>query len=1336
MTVNAHRDRRASLRSRASALAIVAALAAGPANAAGPYFIDSPSCRISVFGDFVDADGNGRSLHVTQNGDVKSDNGSTLDFTYASFSGSILNQGLVAFGAAYPSSCSGSGSFISPFDSALSLAFSDVAAGIVNDTTGVIVSEALGVTIVSSLIGPTGGEAGDQVFKNLGSIDAVGVAVGMQSSSIIGTFFNGGTIRSSGADALSIAGAYDNGGEQGGQSLLPTISGSLINEGTIQSSTANAVMLDGVFVQNKVLNAATGQMQGGAGGAGLLIRGTSTINQGVENRGLIAGGVGIAFSGSGTYTGGVTNSGTIEGGQRGVEIAIENYYGGFFNTGSGIVKGVKGAGFYVGTRTGSVARFEGGFLNAQNARISGAAGAVQVAALALNSDFENAGTLAIDPSSGSGSGAGNLAVFRFDTNYYSGDFINTGLIDGRARAGTNGAVLVANTIEGDVTSTGQIFAGSGANTLGLAIAAGKIIGDITTGGTIAGDTALLVTGQLPGSGGEGHQRADIEGDFANSGNLTGGTTGALFEFTNWIGDFTNNANGRITGGVTGARLTGGTMTGSVVNNGLISGGGVTTGFHLSMNSLTGDVTNGASGVLSAASLAWHLEIDALSGHVTNNGLVEATASNGVAALMDNNGGTGSYSGRFTNNGTIRGGTSGGTGLRIDTAILGGVLNTGLLKGTTAFDTRNATGGTVFTQQGANALIDGDMRLSTSYADAVTFKGGALRGSIFGTGLDDDVTVDVASAFAFNGGSVSDIDAFTAKAGVSLMGAAAAGTDGLGMTMTAQSVTVRSGAELYVDDNTLITTRGLNIESGATLTYFLTQNVNQHGVINVFAPPNPITLAAPGQANVAGTIRAHLNDYDAFRTSGVFNFLYTGVIQSSAGINGTFNAVAYAGDVPLGFQYTLQALYDPAANPGRVDLRLFRTAYDELIEDPSDNQQQVGEVLNDVCLTATSGSPLADFCNYIGLLPEEEIPNAFDQVTGYQFPQFSGLGLDLTELLTLPSNENNIHGTAFGTCQQAGTGWCGRQQYAALTSPATASDAMPEDDPFAWLRPGKREVGKTGVWGRYVGNWRNVEGDANARGLRARTDGFAAGVDHVVSEDLMIGVSALLAGTDTAFARAPADEGDIETYQAGAYASWGDADFYLNANATVIWNQFETRRRIQTGPAAFAFADAEFDGFGGTGFIEMGAVYEQDGFRFQPLASLFYLTHTTDGFDETGAPTLNLRVGETTTESLRSSLGARLAHPWKWGETRFVPELRAAWRHEFLDTRQDSTVAFAHAPALTMTIAGSDQARDMAVLGFGLSASLGQGTVLYSDVDGAFNADKNSVQASVGVRHSW
>lgn len=1332
--------RRNQLLSRASILAIAAIAAAGPAHAAGPFFIDSSSCRISVFGDTVFSNGANRSLHVTPSGDVKSNNGSTLDFVFSTFSGSVLNQGLVAFGSAYPSSCS-NGAFVSPADAALNLEFSFVPAGVLNDTTGQILSEAQGVVLTASVIGPEGGEAGNRTFQNLGLIEAVGVAVNMQSSSIVGTLFNGGTIRSTSGDAVVISGSYDTGNngcqecELGVQNFLPTISGSLINEGLIASTVGNAVVFDNVSIENKVLNASSGNIEGGEFGAGILVSGDSTVNQGIENQGQISGRQGVRFTGGGTYTGGLANIGNIIGEDHGVQIDIENYYGGLFNNGAGLIQGDKGHGVFAGgAEGGSIARFEGGFVNAANARISGERGAVLMVADALNSDFENAGTMAIDAYSGSGSGTGNFSVFRFDTNYYSGDFTNTGLIDGRARSVTNGAVLEAGTIEGDVRSTGQIFASASPGTLGLALIAGNILGDITTSGTIKADTALYVSNYVPGQSGE-DEGASINGDFVNSGLLDGTTTGAIFEFTNWIGDFTNNSGGQIVGGTTGAFMSGDFMSGSVVNNGLISGGGLTTGYHLAVNSFVGDITNGAAGVLDAASLALHLQINSLTGNILNNGLIEATDSNGVAALLDNNGGTGSYLGRFTNNGSVRGGTAGGTGLRIETSLRDGVLNTGLLKGKTAYDTVDATGATVFTQQGANALVDGDMRLSATHADSVTFKGGALRGGIFGGEGDDDVTVDTgAQSFAFNN-QVTGIGAFTAKSGVTLLGAQTAGTDGLGMTLSSESVTVKSGAELYLDDNAVVTTRGLDVESGATLTYFLTQNVNQHGVIAVGgASPRVSALAAPGQANIAGTIRAHLNDYDAFRTSGVNSFVYTGVIQTTGGVNGTFDAVAYAGNVPLGFQYTLQAIYDPANDPNRVDLRLFRTAFDELIDPASDNQQQVGGALNEACESAPSNSPLADFCNYVGFLSEDQIPDAFDQISGFQIPQLNGLGLDLAELLTLPSNENNVHGTAFGTCQQAGLGWCGTQQYAALGTVAT--DAMPEEDPFAWLRPGKRQVGRNGVWGRYVGNWRNVEGDGNAKGLRAQTHGFAAGFDHVVAEDLMIGVAGLLADTTSEFARSPADEGDVRTYQAGAYASWGDADFYVNANATAIWNEFDTRRRIQTGPATFVFADGDYGGLGGTAFLEMGTVIENEGLRLQPLASIFFLSHTTEAFTETGAPTLNLSVEESTTESLRTSLGARLSHPLKWGETRIVPEFRAAWRHEFLDVSQVSNVAFAHDPSIKMTIVGSETGRDSAVLGFGLSASLGRDTVLYSDLDGAFNADKNSVQASIGLRHSW
>jgi outer membrane autotransporter protein len=104
--------------------------------------------------------------------------------------------------------------------------------------------------------------------------------------------------------------------------------------------------------------------------------------------------------------------------------------------------------------------------------------------------------------------------------------------------------------------------------------------------------------------------------------------------------------------------------------------------------------------------------------------------------------------------------------------------------------------------------------------------------------------------------------------------------------------------------------------------------------------------------------------------------------------------------------------------------------------------------------------------------------------------------------------------------------------------------------------------------------------------------------------------------------------------------------------------------------------------------------------------------------------------------LRSSVGARVAYPFNLGSTRVVPEVRASWRHEFLDVQQSINAAFEGNPNTPLNIVGTQTGRDMAVLGMGVTANLSRDTVVYADIDGAFNADKTSATLALGLRRTW
>jgi outer membrane autotransporter protein len=82
----------------------------------------------------------------------------------------------------------------------------------------------------------------------------------------------------------------------------------------------------------------------------------------------------------------------------------------------------------------------------------------------------------------------------------------------------------------------------------------------------------------------------------------------------------------------------------------------------------------------------------------------------------------------------------------------------------------------------------------------------------------------------------------------------------------------------------------------------------------------------------------------------------------------------------------------------------------------------------------------------------------------------------------------------------------------------------------------------------------------------------------------------------------------------------------------------------------------------------------------------------------------LNVDALDADSLRSLLGGRVSlSKVTSGGQLLIPQLRAAWLHEFLDTKQVSSARFgAFGGGTTFAVQGLDLGRDWAMLGGGLA----------------------------------
>jgi autotransporter-associated beta strand protein len=143
---------------------------------------------------------------------------------------------------------------------------------------------------------------------------------------------------------------------------------------------------------------------------------------------------------------------------------------------------------------------------------------------------------------------------------------------------------------------------------------------------------------------------------------------------------------------------------------------------------------------------------------------------------------------------------------------------------------------------------------------------------------------------------------------------------------------------------------------------------------------------------------------------------------------------------------------------------------------------------------------------------------------------------------------------------------------------------------------------------------------------------------------------------------------IDNYTGGAYLRQDDGVHYTLLSGAIGYDRYDTSRGMQFA-AINREARVDYEGYQYSLYLERGMTIDMDLISLQPYLALQYIHHQQHRFTEFGAGALDLSVGATSANSLRTMLGGRLA--WE-ASTRadsmtLLPELRVAWAHEYLDT---------------------------------------------------------------------
>jgi autotransporter-associated beta strand protein len=1126
--------------------------------------------------------------------------------------------------------------------------------------------------------------------------------------------------------------------------------GTTISAGTLQAGSTTGLSPNSAFTVNSILDLnGFSNTIGSLAGTGIVLNNapattailtagndnTSTTFSGVlENGtgflGLTKSGTGTqTLTGNNTYTGGTTiNGGTLQlgnGGTTGSVIGnvVNNGVLSFDRSDSVTFGGlISGAGSLTQIGTGTT------ILTGNNTYAGGttiSAGTLQLG---------NGGTTGIII--GDILDNGVLSFNRSDSVTFAGLISGAGSV---TQIGTGTTILTGNnTYTGGTTiSAGTLQLGNGGTT-------GSIAGNVLDNGVLTFDRSDTVTfGGLISGAGSVNQAGTGTTILTNNNTYSGGTTissGAL-----------QLGNGGTTGSIIGNVVDNSVLvfdrTDTVTFGGLISGAGSVRQAGSGTTILTNNNTYSGGTTIGAGTLQLGNggTTGSIVGNVTDNSILAFNRSDlvtfggivsGTGALV--NIGTGTLiltgSDTYTGGTTISAGTlqigNGGT----SGSITGNVLDNGVL----AFNRSDSLtfGGII---SGTGSLVNlgtGTLTLTgtNTYTGGTTISAGTLQignggttGSITGNVLDNGLLVFNRSDFVTFGGVISGTGGLIQQG---------TGVLTLPGANTYTGTTLVNSGSLIVDGaigslQTIVNAGGLLGGHGT-----IGGNLINNGIVGQLLSPGTLTVLGNFIQNAGGILRIGVGGltaglHDLLAVSGhvtlggtlqivsLGNFsLQPGnefvFLTANNGVSGTFSSVL-TGTIVQGVVVTLP------------DAVLVQGKQGSFTEIPgftlTPNEAAVGKALNSAIgdpraaalITFLNSQPLANLPRDLALIAPTQITSINATAVSLGNIQLSNLEQRLGDIRAGSTGFSSSGFTLSGPTANLGQGFAG------VTGPEGKGGS-----------PGVFAPVPNNRWGVFLtglGEFTNVDSTSNAPGYDVDTGGFTFGVDYRLTPNFAVGLTAGYAHTSVH----PDGGGNIDVNggKIGLYATAFAKGFYLDAAVSGGPSGYNTRRTALLGTASGNTNGADVNAL-----VAAGYDWKYGNLTLGPTASFQFSYIGLDSFTETGslAP---LKFPDQNTESERTAIGGKASYDWKVGHVTVIPQVSAAWQHEYGDTEYSVAANFASGAGSSFTVRGPHIGRDSLLLGAGATVIWNDrvSTYLYYDGEVA-RTNYESHNVSGGVRISF
>ena len=489
----------------------------------------------------------------------------------------------------------------------------------------------------------------------------------------------------------------------------------------------------------------------------------------------------------------------------------------------------------------------------------------------------------------------------------------------------------------------------------------------------------------------------------------------------------------------------------------------------------------------------------------------------------------------------------------------------------------------------------------------------------------------------------------------------------------------------------------------------TQGSSGNLAMEIAGPNNFDRLVVSGTAALAGTLTVTTVDGGTLSFGDKYQFL-----SAAGGISGEFDTIA----MPAGFRGRF--LTDSSNTTGT--LLVAPQSYTQVAVTP--NQVRVAGAL-DAFIPATNGDRFT-------------VSLALDELTAPQYPAaFEQIMPSIyASIPTLAFNQANALNTAMFQRM-----WMQRLNGAGFSSAGMAMEPMqshletaaaPDKKTVLPVEPAKKN------WGVFAdGN--GVFATANSGGAlqdyRSQGGGITAGASYKWNENFATGVYAGYQGLVAQY-----DGGSRLTDNAvrfGGFGTVGVGGTYLNGLVGGAYHGYDVSRSIEFGTvnrtARSKPGAGEFDLA-----LAAGHDFKAGRFTFGPVTSMQYTYLGVQGFNETGADSLDLGVGGYSSSSLLYSLGAQAAYRWEITKNfALTPMISANWQHEFLQNAYPINAAFnTGGPSSPFGFQAAQPQQDYFYAGAGLGLDFGgawEVSFFYNAAAGNQDLTSQNIYLSVGAK---